>query len=186
MDPQQGRTGMYHNYPQIINCTIVENLGYGIKGGSPTVVNSILYFNHADANGKQIYSRSSAVTYSDVQGGWPGDGNLDVDPCFARSGSWGDPDGASGSAAIIISSPRRADGMRMLSNGWSMQLRAHASMPVIPRWVPVDETAAERRTHQPGRLRRHERSRHVAVDPAQDTGTIYVHLIVHPAHFQLP
>ncbi len=88
MDPQEGRTGMSHNDPQIINCTIVENLDYGIKGGSPTVVNSILYFNNADANGQQIYGRSSAVTYSDVKGGWPGDGNLDVDPCFARSGSW--------------------------------------------------------------------------------------------------
>jgi parallel beta-helix repeat protein len=93
MDSQQGRTGMYYNYPQIINCTIVENLGYAIKGGSPTVINSVLYFNGADADGKQINSRSSAVTYSDVQGGWPGDGNLDVDPCFVRSGSWGGPDG---------------------------------------------------------------------------------------------
>jgi hypothetical protein len=93
MDPQQGRTGLYNNYAQVINCTIVENLGYAIKGGSPTVINSILYFNNADADGKQVHSRSSAVTYSDVQGGWPGDGNLDVDPCFARSGSWGDPDG---------------------------------------------------------------------------------------------
>jgi parallel beta-helix repeat protein len=93
MDSQQGRTGMYYNYPQLINCTIVENRGQGIKGGSPTVVNSIIYANGADTGGKQIYSRSSAVTYSDVQGGWPGDGNLDVDPCFARSGSWGGPDG---------------------------------------------------------------------------------------------
>ncbi len=93
MDSQQGRMGLFYNYPQIINCTVVENLVCGIKGGSPTIVNSIIYFNQAGANGKQIYSRSPAVTYSDVQGGWPGDGNLDVDPCFARSGSWGGPDG---------------------------------------------------------------------------------------------
>jgi len=94
MDSQQGRSGLYYNYPQIINCTIVENLGYGVKGGSPTIVNSIVYSNQAGTDGKQINSRSSAVTYSDVQGGWPGDGNLDVDPCFARSGAWGGPDGA--------------------------------------------------------------------------------------------
>jgi parallel beta-helix repeat protein len=94
MDSQQGRTGLYYNYPQIINCTIVENLGYAIKGGSPTVVNSILYSNGVGADGKQINSRSLTVTYSDVQGGCPGDGNLDVDPCFARSGAWGGPDGA--------------------------------------------------------------------------------------------
>jgi hypothetical protein len=89
MDSQQGRSGLFYNYPRIINCTIVENLGYAIKGGSPTVINSIVYSNQAGADGKQISSRSSAVTYSDVQGGWPGDGNLNVDPCFAQSGSWG-------------------------------------------------------------------------------------------------
>ncbi len=94
MDPQEGRTGMFHNDPQIINCTIVENLACGIKGGNPTVSNSILYFNGADASSPQIYGRSSTVTYSDVQGGWPGNGNLNVDPCFAQRGSWGDPDGA--------------------------------------------------------------------------------------------
>lgn len=94
MDSQQGRTGMYDNFPQIINCTIVENRQVGIKGGSPTVINSILYFNGVDAGDKQINSRSSTVTYSDVQGGWPGDGNLDADPCFARSGSWGGPEDA--------------------------------------------------------------------------------------------
>jgi hypothetical protein len=89
MDSQQGHTSV----PQIANCTIVENLGYGIKGGKPIVVNSIIYFNGADAGGTQIYGRLSTVTYSDVQGGWPGAGNLDADPCFARCGSWGDPEG---------------------------------------------------------------------------------------------
>jgi predicted outer membrane repeat protein len=28
------------------------------------------------------------VTYSDVQGGWPGDGNIDADPCFVLEGDW--------------------------------------------------------------------------------------------------
>jgi hypothetical protein len=28
--------------------------------------------------------------YSDVQGGWPGDGNIDADPCFAAPGHWVD------------------------------------------------------------------------------------------------
>jgi hypothetical protein len=28
------------------------------------------------------------VTYSDIQGGWPGQGNIDADPCFAESGRW--------------------------------------------------------------------------------------------------
>jgi hypothetical protein len=36
-----------------------------------------------------------SVTYSNVQGGWAGEGNIDVDPCFADPGYW-DPNGTSG------------------------------------------------------------------------------------------
>ena len=32
------------------------------------------------------------MTFSDVQSGWPGEENIDVDPCFAELGSW-DPNG---------------------------------------------------------------------------------------------
>jgi hypothetical protein len=35
------------------------------------------------------------ITYNDVQGGWPGEGNIDTDPCFAQPGYWdqnGTPD----------------------------------------------------------------------------------------------
>jgi hypothetical protein len=31
------------------------------------------------------------VTYSNVQAGWPGKGNIDVDPCFVEPGYWADP-----------------------------------------------------------------------------------------------
>jgi len=31
------------------------------------------------------------VTYSDMQGGYPGEGNMDVDPCFVDPGYWADP-----------------------------------------------------------------------------------------------
>jgi predicted outer membrane repeat protein/parallel beta-helix repeat protein len=30
------------------------------------------------------------VDYSDIQGGWPGEGNIDSDPCFADPGHWAD------------------------------------------------------------------------------------------------
>ncbi len=96
MDPQTGRPGPRDNYPQITNCTIVENLSYGIKGGSPTVVNSIIYRNAAEVDGVQINSPAPTVTYCDVQGGWPGDGNLDAEPCFARDGGWIDSNDPAG------------------------------------------------------------------------------------------
>jgi hypothetical protein len=32
------------------------------------------------------------VRYSNIQHGWPGEGNIDTDPCFVRLGRWADPD----------------------------------------------------------------------------------------------
>ena len=75
--------------PTIINCTFSDNTstsnGGGIGnlfGGSPTVTNCILWGNTAGA-GPQIFddgTSSAAVTYSDVQGGWSGEGNIDENP----------------------------------------------------------------------------------------------------------
>jgi hypothetical protein len=77
----------------IRNCTIVANtasgdpfLGHGYGGGvysssSTTIRSGILWGNAAD-DGPQAYG-SGSVTYSDVQGGFPGEGNINADPCFA-------------------------------------------------------------------------------------------------------
>ncbi|MBN1393309.1 MAG: hypothetical protein JW947_10990, partial [Sedimentisphaerales bacterium] len=72
--------------PEITNCTFSGNSagsnGGGMfnSSGSPTVVNCILWGNTAP-NGPQIYG-SSTVSFSDVQGGWTGLGNIDADPRF--------------------------------------------------------------------------------------------------------
>jgi parallel beta-helix repeat protein len=82
MEPDlQGRTA-YYSYPDIINCTIVGNLDAGVLTGRPTIANSIIYF-----NGSQIVGESATVTYSDVQGGFVGEGNIDTDPLFADLGA---------------------------------------------------------------------------------------------------
>lgn len=36
------------------------------------------------------------VAYSDVEGGFPGEGNIDVDPCFVDPGYWADPNDLAG------------------------------------------------------------------------------------------
>ena len=44
-------------------------------------------------DGKLIEAEGQAlveITYSDVRGGWPGEGNIDADPCFVQIGSWND------------------------------------------------------------------------------------------------
>ena len=80
--------------PLIINNTIVENVTEGNGGGIycgyesfPMVLNTILWANSLD----EIYVYSSAigitVTYSDVQGGWEGEGNIDADPLFVDPGN---------------------------------------------------------------------------------------------------
>jgi parallel beta-helix repeat protein len=76
-----GEHGLLRGIPTVTNCTIAGNLKSGIKDSIPTVTNSIVYFN---GNGvAQIDISSGTVTYSNVQGSYPGDGNIDVDPLFA-------------------------------------------------------------------------------------------------------
>ena len=72
----------------LINCTISQNsageMGGGIANESTlplTLINCIVWGNTAP-QGPQI-SGSATVTYSDIEGGWLGEGNIDEDPGFA-------------------------------------------------------------------------------------------------------
>jgi hypothetical protein len=82
--------GMYNDYqshPAVTNCTFGGNSAVYNGGGmyndwnsDPTVTNCILWAN----TGGAIYNNSSTpvVTYSDVEGGYPGEGNINADPLF--------------------------------------------------------------------------------------------------------
>jgi predicted outer membrane repeat protein len=73
---------------QLINCTIVGNSadpeGAGIHildpEASVTATNCIVWDN--GVNPVVVDDGSLAITYSDVAGGWPGEGNIDDDPLF--------------------------------------------------------------------------------------------------------
>ncbi|TKJ38696.1 MAG: hypothetical protein CEE38_03045 [Planctomycetes bacterium B3_Pla] len=85
--------GISGGVPTITNCTIVENLYGGIYDSEPTVTNSIVYFNGDGSADTQITnSGPPAVTYSDVQGSWPGVGNIDADPNFVSLQYWANAD----------------------------------------------------------------------------------------------
>ena len=66
----------------LINCTITRNSSYA--GGADIanieeITNCIVW--NDDISG------SPNVTYSDIEGGWPGEGNIDSDPMFFNPGS---------------------------------------------------------------------------------------------------
>ncbi|MGD8786702.1 MAG: C10 family peptidase [Phycisphaerales bacterium] len=73
----------------LTNCSIVENQVTSSGGGfynsnesSATLVNCIVW-NNASGQIVNDEGASAIITYSDVQDGWPGQGNIDNDPLFA-------------------------------------------------------------------------------------------------------
>jgi len=99
--------GMYNSgscSPTLNNCTFTGNSagqhGGGIwcgRGGprlrsGPTLVRGLIITNSIlwGDTPEEIYvsGGTTVVTYCDVEGGWPGEGNIDADPCFAEPGYW--------------------------------------------------------------------------------------------------
>ncbi|MHC4117630.1 MAG: right-handed parallel beta-helix repeat-containing protein [Planctomycetota bacterium] len=88
--PVSGRGGGMYNSRSaatLTNCTVSGNRAAiqagGISGDQSRAVltNCILW-----GNGPQQISGDASVSYSNIQGGWPGGGNLDIDPLFVRPG----------------------------------------------------------------------------------------------------
>jgi hypothetical protein len=76
--------------PTIINNTIVDNSAVSYGGGilfyrSPSIlINTIVWDNNAPV-GPALYVQTGnnpTVTYSNIENGWPGIGNIDADPLF--------------------------------------------------------------------------------------------------------
>jgi len=90
-----GHGGMRLNHcdPILINLTMTENEdtwglgGLSLYNSNPVIINSIIWNN----SGENIYSydgyqntppSNPFVTYSNIEGGWEGEGNIDADPLF--------------------------------------------------------------------------------------------------------
>jgi probable HAF family extracellular repeat protein/parallel beta-helix repeat protein len=91
-----GDGGAIHSYesrPVLTNCTFTGNKA-DRQGGAlntwryatPTLTNCILWGDTPEEI--NVYGRQPIVTHCDVQGGWPGQGNIDANPCFVEPGSW--------------------------------------------------------------------------------------------------
>lgn len=79
--------------PQIINCTITDNKSSGAGGGiyvsgdsNPVVTNCVVWANSAkEGRAVHVLSGAPVLRHCSVEGGWPGENNLDLDPVFVDS-----------------------------------------------------------------------------------------------------
>ncbi len=85
--------------PTIKHCTFAGNFarnGNALASDSLSGRSKIQIINSIFADGAgQIHNNDNSVitvTYSNVQGGWPGEGNINQDPCFVDAGYWADID----------------------------------------------------------------------------------------------
>jgi hypothetical protein len=95
------------------NCTLTGNKGggggvYCEYDGNPKIANCILW-NEATAE-IAVYNATPEVTWSDVRGGYEGEGNIEADPLFANA-SGGDFRLLAGSSCIDSGSNKAAAGI---------------------------------------------------------------------------
>jgi hypothetical protein len=69
---------------EIVNCTFSLNEGHGIGPLDDPVLSNCVLWGNVPA---QIEQPSAIVQHSNVQGGWPGSGNIDADPLFVQPGT---------------------------------------------------------------------------------------------------
>jgi hypothetical protein len=88
--------------PTLTNCTFAGNYSVLTGGGIycglgcpppsgttiPIITGCILYGNTPDEIYLDQKTPTPVITYSDIQGGWPGEGNIDADPYFVERGYW--------------------------------------------------------------------------------------------------
>lgn len=102
-EARYGGGGIFCNAasPKISNCTFNGNRALRDEGGAilcassatPTITNCIFWNDFPDEIYYPSAEPSPLVSFCDVQGGWLGEGNTNVEPLFSRYGHW-DPNGS--------------------------------------------------------------------------------------------
>jgi hypothetical protein len=137
----------------ILNCTIIANRVIAEDGGTgqvygatgstyeaglycepdsiEIVTDCIVWGNY----GQAIYGGEPNVTYCDVEGGWPGKGNIDVAPCFISTGYW-----VRANDANIIVEPNDRKAVLVMCD-YHLQSQAGRWDPNSPSWIQDDVTS---------------------------------------------
>jgi hypothetical protein len=81
------------SYISIVNSTISDNNPQGAQAvilwsGNLTITNSIMWNNALNLQADPPCPTCFTVTYSDIEGSWPGTGNINEDPLFAGGGDY--------------------------------------------------------------------------------------------------
>jgi parallel beta-helix repeat protein len=114
--------------PVLINCTFSGNsatyFGGGIyfADGSPALTNCILWGDTPEE--VYIFGGAPVITYSDIQGGFTGEGNIDADPLFADAAN-GDFHLLRDSPCIDAGDPSTSIGSEPLPNGGRINMGAY-------------------------------------------------------------
>lgn len=125
--------------PQIINVTFSGNSATNGGGmcnvwnSQAILVNVILWGNSA-TNGPQIYNANNGtatVSYSNVQGGWAGAGNINTDPLFM------DADGADNIAGTVDDNLRLEPNSPCIDAGNNLSVLATTDLDGNPRFVDI-------------------------------------------------
>jgi len=118
----------------LANCTIADNhagtygVGLSAVNGHVAVSNSILWNNYP----AEVLHRGTggvSITYSDIRGGWPGNGNLTVNPLFAAGGHW-----AASSPSGAIVEPGDPNAVWVMGD-YHLQSRAGRWDAAVHKWV---------------------------------------------------
>jgi hypothetical protein len=77
----------------VLNSTLADNHPSGAQAvilfsGALTMTNSIMWNNALSFQSDPVCNDCFSVTYSDVEGGWSGTGNIDEDPLFVGNGDY--------------------------------------------------------------------------------------------------
>jgi len=83
-----GDAALLRGQPTLTNCTVTQNGGPGLVTRGAVMTNSIVYFNGGQGDTVQIDDDLATANYCNIQGGWSGQDNLDVDPLFVSLGQW--------------------------------------------------------------------------------------------------